>query len=102
MQDRSMFRPKLPSAASCKQQLILDHLPLVRPIAASIRTRLPVHVESEDLIHDGVCGLVDAARRFDVTRNVPFAAYAKHRIRGAILDVLRRLGPAPPALLGPY
>lgn len=67
---------------------------LVRPIATSIRAKVPANVELEDLIHDGICGLVDAARRFDVTRNVPFAAYAKHRIRGAILDGLRRLDPA--------
>jgi RNA polymerase sigma factor FliA len=93
MQDQRVSQPRLPSAASCKEQLILDHLPLVRPIAARIRTKLPVHVESEELIHDGICGLVDAARRFDITRNVPFAAYAKHRIRGAILDGLRRLDP---------
>lgn len=94
MQDRPVSQPRLPSAASGKQQLILDHLSLVRPIATSIRAKIPVHVESEELIQDGICGLVDAARRFDVTRNVPFAAYAKHRIRGAILDGLRRLDPA--------
>lgn len=93
MQHRRVSQPRLPSAASCNQ-LILDHLYLVRPIAMSIRTKVPVHIELEDLIHDGICGLVDAARRFDVARNVPFAAYAKHRIRGGILDGLRRLDPA--------
>jgi RNA polymerase sigma factor FliA len=94
VQGRRVPEPELSSAVSGKQQLILDHLSLVRPIAASIRSKLPDHVELEELIHDGICGLVDAARRFDVARNVPFAAYAKHRIRGAILDGLRRSDPA--------
>jgi len=94
MQNRRVSKGPLSSAASPNQQLILDHAYLVRPIATSIRAGLPAHVELEDLIGDGICGLVDAAMRFDVTRNVPFAVYAKHRIRGAILDGLRRLDPA--------
>jgi RNA polymerase sigma factor for flagellar operon FliA len=94
MRGRRVSKLRLPSAASGKEQLMLDHLFLVRPIAASIRARIPIHVESEDLVHDGICGLVDAAGRYDVSRNVLFAVYAKHRIRGAILDGLRRLDPA--------
>lgn len=94
MQNRRVSHPTLSSAASYNQQLILDHVYLVRPIATSIWAGLPAHVELEDLNSDGICGLVDAAVRFDETRNVPFAAYAKHRIRGAILDGLRRLDPA--------
>ena len=94
MRGRRVSKLRLPSAASCKEQLILDHLFLVRPIAACIRAKIPIHVESEDLVHDGICRLVEAAGRYDVSRNVPFAVYAKHRIRGAILDELRRLDPA--------
>jgi RNA polymerase sigma factor FliA len=94
MQTRRVPKLELPMAASCQEQLILGHLPLVRPIAMSIRAKIPVHVETEDLILDGICGLVEAAKRYDVTRNIPFAVYAKHRIRGAILDGLRRLDPA--------
>jgi RNA polymerase sigma factor for flagellar operon FliA len=100
MQHRCISKSRRPASApaeaqvSLKQQLVLDHLFLVGPIAGSIRAKLPVHVESEDLIHDGICGLIEAAERFDATRSVPFAVYAKHRIRGAILDGLRRLDPA--------
>jgi RNA polymerase sigma factor for flagellar operon FliA len=94
MQNRRVSKAPPSSAASPNQQLILDHVYLVRPIATSIRAGVPAHVELGDLISDGICGLVDAAMRFDVTRNVPFAAYAKHRVRGAILDGLRRLDPA--------
>jgi RNA polymerase sigma factor FliA len=88
--------PQCPPAtpASSKEELILGNLHLVRAIAANIRVKIPVHIETEDLIHDGICGLVDAAKRYDVARRVPFALYAKHRIRGAILDGLRRMDPA--------
>lgn len=72
MRGRLVSTSQLPSAASCKEQLILDHLPLVRPIATSIRAKIPVHVESEDLIHDGVCGLVETGQRFDESRKVPY------------------------------
>ncbi len=94
MRGRRVSLPRRPSAAARREQLILDHLRLVRPMAANIRARIPVHVELDDLVHDGICGLLDAARRYDSARNVPFAAYAKYRIRGSILDGLRRLDPA--------
>ena len=74
-----------------KERLILDHLPLVRSIGASVWLKLPAHIEMEDLLHDGICGLIEAAERYDVTRKTPFAAYAGHRIRG---DGLRRSDPA--------
>jgi RNA polymerase sigma factor FliA len=94
MRNRRMPQCLPATAASSKEELILRNLHLVRPIAANIRARIPVHIETEDLIHDGICGLVDAAKRYDVARRVPFALYAKHRIRGAILDGLRRMDPA--------
>jgi RNA polymerase sigma factor for flagellar operon FliA len=47
-------------------------------------------VDRDDLVQAGVIGLIDAARRFDATRQVVFAQYAKHRIKGAILDSLRQ------------
>jgi RNA polymerase sigma factor for flagellar operon FliA len=94
MQNQRVSQSPPTSTASRKEQLILDHLYLVRPIATSIWAKIPVHIETEDLIHDGVCGLVDVAKRYDPRRKVPFALFAKHRIRGSILDGLRRLDPA--------
>jgi RNA polymerase sigma factor for flagellar operon FliA len=90
----NLAAPPPTEEVSDKQQLVLDYLRVVRPIATGIRSKLPVHVESEDLVHDGICGLIDAADRYDPARGVPFAVFAKHRIRGAILDGLRRLDPA--------
>src|ERR1700751_3454913 len=72
-----------------RDQIVLDHLPLVKAIAIRVHENLPVHVNLDDLIHAGVLGLFDAVIKFDDTKNVAFHAYAKHRIKGAILDSLR-------------
>jgi RNA polymerase sigma factor for flagellar operon FliA len=70
---------------------VLEHLSLVRAIAIRVYENLPVHVELDDLIHAGVLGLFDAAQKFDSTKQVVFRGYAKHRIKGAILDSLREM-----------
>ncbi len=74
-----------------RDQMVLDHLSLVRAIAVRVHESLPVHVDLDDLIHAGVMGLFDAATRFDGSREVAFQSYAKHRIKGSILDSLRQL-----------
>ena len=74
-----------------RDRLVLEHLPLVRAIAVRVYENLPVHVELDDLVHAGVLGLVDAATKFDNDKQVTFKGYAKHRIKGAILDSLREM-----------
>jgi RNA polymerase sigma factor FliA len=74
-----------------RDSLVLEHLRLVKAIAAGLRTTLPVHVDFDDLVHAGIMGLIDAANKFDSNKQVGFSSYAKHRIRGAILDSLRQL-----------
>jgi RNA polymerase sigma factor for flagellar operon FliA len=74
-----------------RDQLLLEHLPLVKAIACSLSQRLPAYVEMDDLIQAGILGLFAAAERYDAKKAVPFQLYAKHRIRGAILDSLRAL-----------
>ncbi len=74
-----------------RDHLILEHLPLVTAIAAHIQKSVPVHLELDDLIHAGVMGLFDAATKYEAEKGVAFPTYAKHRIRGAILDSLRQL-----------
>ena len=71
--------------------VVLEHLPLVKAIAVRVHENLPVHVDLDDLIHAGILGLFDAASKFDPNKQVAFSSYAKHRIRGAILDSLRQL-----------
>ncbi len=74
-----------------RDELIMEHLPLVTAIAAHIQRSLPVHIELDDLVHAGVMGLFDAATKYQTDKKVAFPAYAKHRIRGAILDSLRQM-----------
>src|ERR1041385_441121 len=74
-----------------RDQIVLENLPLVKAIAVRVHESLPVHVELDDLVHAGVLGLMDAVTKYDATKNVAFRAYAKHRIKGAILDSLREL-----------
>jgi RNA polymerase sigma factor for flagellar operon FliA len=74
-----------------RDELVLKHLPLVRAIAVRVCESLPVHVDVDDLVHAGIVGLFDAATRYSAEKNVAFQAYAKHRIRGAILDSLRKM-----------
>jgi RNA polymerase sigma factor FliA len=73
-----------------RDEIVLEHLPLVRAIAIRVHENLPVHVDLDDLVHAGVLGLFDAVTKYDSDKNVAFQAYAKHRIKGAILDSLRQ------------
>ena len=74
-----------------RDQVVLEHLPLVKAIAVRVHENLPVHVEVDDLVHAGILGLFDAATKYNPDKQVAFSAYAKHRIKGAILDSLRQL-----------
>jgi RNA polymerase sigma factor for flagellar operon FliA len=80
-----------PADISRRDQLVLDHLPLVAAIARRLQVNLPNHVEWDDLVQAGTLGLIDAAAKYDLTKRIVFPAYANHRIRGAILDSLRQL-----------
>jgi len=71
--------------------VVLEHLPLVKAIAIRVHENLPVHVDLDDLVHAGILGLFDAASKFNPDKQVAFSSYAKHRIKGAILDSLRQL-----------
>jgi RNA polymerase sigma factor FliA len=81
-----------------RQRLILENLTEVHYIARRIHTRLPPHVQFDDLVHSGVLGLIEAVENFDPAKNVAFQAYSQFRIRGAILDSLRELDWSPRSL----
>jgi RNA polymerase sigma factor FliA len=80
----------VPCRADARQKLVLKHYPMARAIACRIYQRLPKTVDLDDLISAGVEGLVEAVDRFDSNRSIPFEAYAKHRIHGAVVDSLRQ------------
>ena len=73
------------------QDLLENHLPLVRSIVGRMKRKLPSNVETEDLYSIGVTGLVAAARNYRPSRESSFTSYATTRIRGAIMDELRRM-----------
>ncbi len=75
-----------------RDQRVVDHLHLVPPIARAVRAALRSHVELQDLVAYGTEGLLAAASRFDATRGVPFEAFARLRIQGAIVDGIRKDG----------
>ena len=74
-----------------RDQIVLENLPLVKAIAVRVHENLPVHVDLDDLVHAGILGLFDAATKYDPEKMVSFSSYAKHRIKGSILDSLRQL-----------
>lgn len=74
-----------------RHKILLENLSEVRHVAREIHVRLPLHSPFEDLVHEGVVGLIDAVEKYDATKNVQFRWYARFRIRGAILDSLRQL-----------
>jgi len=78
-----------------RDRLILKHLPQVRLIARRIHDRLPGNISLDDLVSTGVLGLISAVDRFDQSRGIQLSTYAEHKIKGAILDGLRRLDWAP-------
>ncbi|MBW2031727.1 MAG: FliA/WhiG family RNA polymerase sigma factor [Deltaproteobacteria bacterium] len=77
--------------ARLREDLILRHAPLVKQITERMAIRLPSHVSKEDLVSAGIVGLLDALDKFDPEIGVKFQTYAGHRIRGAILDELRKM-----------
>jgi len=89
---RDLGEPGMLSAAGLveRNRLVMEHLPVVRALAVQIRRRLPAHVEVDDLIQAGTMGLLDAVNKCDPRKAGAFGTYARHRIRGAILDSLRR------------
>jgi RNA polymerase sigma factor for flagellar operon FliA len=78
------------AAKTRRDQLILAHLPLVKHAIGRLMARLPSGVDAENLESAGVLGLVEAANRFDPERGVKFETYAYPRIRGAVVDEMRR------------
>jgi len=75
------------------QRLVEDYLPLVGWIVYSIKQKLPKTIEADELYGIGLSGLVAAVQRYEPSRRKTFAVYAATRIRGAILDELRRQDP---------
>jgi RNA polymerase sigma factor for flagellar operon FliA len=68
-----------------------EYAPLIHYVADRLASRLPPHVNKDDLISSGVLGLIDAIDKFDPTRGIKFKTYAEFRVKGAMIDDLRNL-----------
>jgi len=75
--------------ADARDHLVVHYAPLVKYVAGRLRAGLPSSVDQDDLISDGVIGLMDAIDKFDLDRGLQFQTYAVPRVRGAIIDGLR-------------
>lgn len=74
-----------------REKIILEYAPLVKLVAGRLSMYLGYNVEYEDLVSYGIFGLIDAIDKFDYTKSVKFETYASLRIRGAILDQIRKM-----------
>lgn len=74
-----------------REQIIIEYAPLVKLVAGRLNMYLGYNVEYEDLVSYGIFGLIDAIDKFDMTKDVKFETYASLRIRGAILDQIRKM-----------
>lgn len=73
-----------------RNELIERHVPMVRRVAFRMASRFPSCVDVEDLANMGMLGLIDAVDRFEEDRSISFTAYARIRVKGAIVDEMRR------------
>ena len=75
---------------SDKQDRVVKTLPFVEALARRMAASMPHSIDIGDLVQDGVMGLIDAAHRFDESRGIKFETFAERRVRGAMIDALRR------------
>ncbi|HJZ70569.1 MAG TPA: FliA/WhiG family RNA polymerase sigma factor [Vicinamibacterales bacterium] len=78
-----------PIAASQNRRIVAG-LPFVESLARRMAASMPNSIDISDLVQDGVLGLIDAAHRFDEARGIKFETFAERRVRGAMIDALRK------------
>jgi RNA polymerase sigma factor for flagellar operon FliA len=81
-----------------KEKLILEYAPLVKLVAGRLSMHLGQHVDYEDLVSYGIFGLIDAIDKYDLEKGVKFETYASLRIRGEMIDSIRKMDWVPRAL----
>lgn len=90
---------KKASLEQLQEKLILDNLVYVRKILSTLTVGLPPHYDKENLEQAGIVGLVETAKSYDPSRGVAFRTYCYPRIRGAIVDEMRKNSPLPQQML---
>ncbi|OQY02139.1 MAG: RNA polymerase subunit sigma-28 [Desulfobacteraceae bacterium 4572_130] len=87
------YKDNIKTSDTWREDMIVKHAYLVKHISASFARRLPSTVQFDELVSAGSLGLIDAVDKFDRDKYVSLNAYAKYRIKGAILDELRSMDP---------
>src|SRR4051812_15296832 len=82
------MRPQPASAAQNRR--VVAGLPFVESLARRMASTMPNSIDIGDLVQDGVIGLIDASNRFDEDRGIKFETFAERRVRGAMIDALRK------------
>ena len=75
---------------TAQQERISTGLPFVQSLARRFASGMPHSIDLNDLVQDGMIGLIDAVHRFDESRGIKFETFAERRVRGAMIDALRR------------
>ncbi len=78
-------------SSELREKIIMEYAPLVKVVAGRLSMYLGYNVEYDDLVSYGIFGLIDAIDKFDATKAVKFETYASLRVRGAILDQIRKM-----------
>jgi len=81
------MRPQLAAADTTR---VVNCIPFVEQLARRVAATMPHSIDIGDLVQDGVIGLIDAANRFDEARGIKFETFAERRVRGAMIDALRK------------
>lgn len=84
-----MRNPYVEQTRKHREQIVLEFAPVIKKIANRLAARLPSNFDIDDLIQTGMIGLMEAADRYDPSRENQFKTFAEYRIRGAMLDELR-------------
>lgn len=79
------------SVAGRQEQLVLSHMAMVKRVAIHLKGRIPPLLDLDELIQVGMLGLIEASRGYDLRRGIPFEHFALSRVRGAMLDEVRRV-----------
>ena len=78
-------------SSAVREQIIIEYVPLVKVVAGRLAIYLGSNVEYEDLVSYGIFGLIDAIDKYDYGKGIKFETYASLRIRGAVLDQIRKM-----------
>ena len=79
-----------PNVSNGQAERVEAGIPFVEALARRMASTMPHSIDLSDLVQDGVIGLIDAAHRFDDSRGIKFETFAERRVRGAMIDALRR------------